>query len=355
MSDTEQYAKYFSAGMKIGVGIPMQNNELFRDWAIIHTIEEDLAELQLSRDVLPVDVDMQTGKVLELRCGKEGKGYRCSGVYIADGEDGNIQIRLTGEVNSNELREFYRIDLFLPFRGQVAKDGNLDAVLKEWRTRRQERQVYENKRKEEFEKKRRDTLFQTAEGAFDVVDENGQVVRVVPEMEELELYDPSWKGEMASVINLSAGGFKFVTTEHFELGDIIFQEVFLPSTPPRIMDIVARVVFKNRNYSYGNDVEYDNIATQFLFIEERDRDEIVRHISNVELMRIRLLRQNAIATGEFTSGLLKPLKMIGAAVGLVTMIVIITLLLLSYSRQNIKNEIQESFESGIRKYMDRFK
>lgn len=355
MSDTEQYAKYFSAGMKVGVGIPMQNNELFRDWAIINNIEEDLVEIQLSRDVLPVDVDMQTGKILELRCGKEGKGYRCSGVYVSDGEAGTVHLRLTGDVNSNELREYYRIDAFLPIRLQIADDPNLDAVLKEWRIRKQNRLAEVEQRKEELEQKRRDLRYRTAEGEFDVEDdESGEVVRHEPE--ELEDIDHSWDDVIATSINLSAGGFKFVTADHYEVGDIVFQEVFLPVNPPRTMDSVARVVFKNRNYFAGSDKEYYNVATHFLFIDERDRDAIVSHISNLELMRIRLLRQNAMFTEQSgPSGMSTPFKMICTGLFLLAIIIVIGYYFNQYLHLNIKNEIEETFESGIRKYLDRFK
>src|SRR6185369_10898115 len=244
MSDSELYSRYFSSGMRVGVGIPMHNEELFRDWAIINEIEEDLVVLQLSRDVLPAEVDLQTGKILELRCGKEGKGYRCSGVYVSEGEAGNIHIRLTGDVNSNELREFYRIDAYLPFNVEMAKDNNLDAVLKEWRTRKKNRSEFETRCKEEFEYKRKDLIIRTAEGEFDVEDEDPaqkMVQQPIVQEEVLELVDDSWKEAMAYAINLSAGGFKFVTDEQFELGNIVFQEVYLPANPARIMECVARV------------------------------------------------------------------------------------------------------------------
>lgn len=355
MSDSEQYARYFSAGMRVGVGIPLHNNELFRDWAIIHVLEEDLVELQLSRDVLPADVDLQTGKVLELRCGKDGKGYRCSGVFVSEGEAGNIHIKLTGDVNSNELREFYRIDAYLPFKIEVSKEHNLDAVLKEWRTRKQSRSEFETRRKEDFEHKRRDFIFRTAQGGFDAEDgAPGQTT--VQDQDILELVDDSWKEVNAPAINLSAGGFKFVTAEHFEVGDIVFQEVFLPTNPPRIMDSVARVVFKSRNYFARSDEECFNIATQFLFIDERDRDAIVSHISNLELMRIRLLRHNYLLFDRFAEkNMFTPFKIISVALILLASIIAISSYFQSYSHSSIKNEIQETFESGIRKYLEKFK
>lgn len=355
MSESEQYASYFSAGMRVGVGIPLHNNELFRDWAIILVMEEDVVELQLSRDVLPTDVDLQTGKVLEIRCGKDGKGYRCSGVFISEGEDGSIHVKLTGDVNSSELREYYRIEAFLPFRIETSREHNLDAVLKEWRSRKQIRSEFETQRKEEFENKRRELIFRTAEGEFDVEDGDPGQTRV-QDQEVLELVEESWNEVMASAINLSGGGFRFVTADHYELGDLVFQEVFLPTSPPRIMESVARVAFKSRNYSIKSDEEYFNIATQFLFIDERDRDAIVRHISSLELMRIRLLRQNYLMPeGSAERRFFTRFKMIGVALILLASIITISLYFQRYTRSNIKSEIQETFESGIRKYLERFK
>jgi hypothetical protein len=355
MTDKDQYSRYFSVGMKIGVGIPMNNNELFRDWAVILEIEEDLVRIQLSRDVLPVDVDLQTGKTLELRCGKEGKGYRCSGVYISEEEAGIVQLRLTGDVNSNELREYYRIEAFLPFRLQISHDHNMDAVLKEWRTRKQNRLSYESQRKKELEQKRRDLLYRTAEGEFDADDrESGETVTREPE--ELEFIDHSWDDSIALAVNLSAGGFKFVTAERYEIGDLVFQEIFIPTNPPRTMDSVARVVFKNHNYSAGSDKEYFNVAMQFMLIDERDRDAIVSHISNLELMRIRLMRLTPIPIERLGSrNMFTPFRMIGTALLLLTIVILIVYYFQQYLHYNIRNEIAETFENGIRKYLDRFK
>ena len=50
MNDFENYANYFSVDMKVGVGIPLANAGVFRDWAIISEMDEDFVSLQLSRD-----------------------------------------------------------------------------------------------------------------------------------------------------------------------------------------------------------------------------------------------------------------------------------------------------------------
>jgi len=357
MSYQEEYAKFFPVGIRVGVGIPMQNNELFRDYAIIRTLEGDLVEIQLSRDVLPADVNMQTGKVLELRIGQEGKGYRCSGVYISDGADGTISLRLTGDVNSSELREFYRIETFLPFLIQVSQEHNMDKVLKAWRDRREQRLVQEAARREEMRLKRRDLIFRTAEGEFSEEGSEGEKP-AAPQLpdDEWDHIDPVWDTVMATSVNLSAGGFKFVTADHYDMDQLVILEVFIPASPPRIMDSVARVVFKNRNYFAGNDQEYWNVALQFLFIEERDRDAVVHLISNLELIRIRMLRQKSLLADSFVANnKFGPLKMAFAALLLIALIALFSNYVRNYSKSETKNEIQETFESGIRKYLEKYK
>jgi len=356
MSDPEQYAKFFQVGTRVGVGIPMQNNELFRDWAIIITLEKDLVELQLSRDVLPADVNMQTGKVLELRCGQEGKGYRCSGIYVSEGADNTVQLRLTGDVNTNELREYYRIETFLPFTIQVSNEHNLDKLLKEWRTRREQRLSEEMARRDEMRLKRRERIYKIAEGELSEEKRERDETAPVSSEEEFDHIDPVWDTVMANAVNLSAGGFKFITADHYEVGQLVIMEIYIPTSPPRIMDSVARVAFKNRNYFVGTDKEYWNIAVQFLFIDERDRDAIVRLISNLELMRIRMLRQKSLPIdGLGAINRLTPLKMLLAALLFVVLLSIIITYFTRYINSAAKNEIQETFESGIRKYLEKYR
>ncbi len=45
MSNMELYSRYFPVGKKVGVGIPLPNADVFRDWAIVHEIDEDLVTL----------------------------------------------------------------------------------------------------------------------------------------------------------------------------------------------------------------------------------------------------------------------------------------------------------------------
>lgn len=351
MSSAEQYAPYFPAGLKISIGIPMDNNELFRDWAIVETLEEDIITLQLSRDELPVEVHLVPGIIFDLRVGKEGKGYRCSGFFVEKGEAGELQVHLTGEMATSELREFYRIDVYLPFKYEFSKDKSLDSLVVEWREKKKNRLADEAERREIFQNNRRELLFKTAAGEFDTDDQEKRTFRP-PDNEEFNPIDATWDLVNASAINISAGGFRFVTTHDLKIDDLLLVELFIPSHPPRIADCVARVTFKNHNYSIKDGTEHFNIAVHFLLIDDRDRDAIVAHISHIESLRIRQKRQIPLADTSDKKETLSPLKIAFGVVLLVVIIVVVSRYFYDYAHNNTHNIIQDMFQDAVRKYRE---
>ena len=267
-----------------------------------------------------------------------------------------IPFSCAGDVNTNELREYYRLETFLPFTIQVSKEHNLDKLLREWRARKEQRLSEEMARRDEMRLKRREQIYKIAEGELSEEKREQDETAPVSSEEEFDHIDPVWDTVMANAVNLSAGGFKFITADHYEVGQLVILEIYVPTSPPRIMDSVARVVFKNRNYFVGTDKEYWNVALQFLFIDERDRDAIVHLISNLELMRIRMLRQKSLPIDSLGANKrLTPVKMLFAVLLFVVLLSIVITWFTRYINSDAKNEIQETFESGIRKYLDRYK
>ena len=351
MSDVEQYATYFTDGLKITVGIPMDNNELFRDWAIVEALEENIITLKLSRDEFPVEVHLLVGIMLDLRLGKEGRGFRCSGLFVDEVGAGEIRVHLTGDVGTSELREFFRIDAFIPFRYQFTEEQNLDVLIGTWRKRKQNRLADEAERREVFNEKNRERLFRTATGEFDVEDRE-QAINKQQNVEAFNSIDDSWDNVNASATNLSAGGFKFVTTDVVKIGELVFIEMFIPATPPRIMESITRVVFKNKNYSFKDGKEYFNVALNFVLVDDRDRDAIVSHISHLESLRIRQKRQLSTFEVKSANKRVSPLKMAIWIAFLVVLIYFISSYFYDYSQRKGRNEIEDMFGNAVRKYRE---
>lgn len=389
MNDFDHYANYFPAGMKVNVGIPLANVGVFRDWAIILEIDEDFVSLQLSRDQLPLNASLHVGQILDLRGGKDDSGYSCRAIIVAEGPAREILLRLIGEIVSDELREFYRIDAFLPIKYYLSSEQNVEILKQEWVERREQRQAVDvelkNKRwdsslilgRAELPPERRleqaeDYAWEETEHAAghdeEYAEEDGhegvEEEREEPEEAAGEPVD-SWDTIIPLAANISGGGVRIITHQSFESGVYVLLEILVPM-PRRIVDIVARVITANRNFAAGNDREYFNTGLQFVFIDERDRDAIISHISNVQLKRIRQLREQFIfrdgrpGEGEeqeeasrFNWG------RFGRRLVYAIIFLLVTMLIADYFRHyakgHPKNEIEEIFEGGIRKYLEKFK
>lgn len=350
MSDMDHYARYFSPSMKIGVGIPLPDAEVFRDWAVIREIDEDLVSLQLSRDQLPVGVELHVGQIVELRGGKDDSAYSCRAIIVAEGQARQVLLRLIGEIVTDELREFYRIDAFLPIKYYVSRLQNLESLRKEWQARRQKRLDDELLRKQQLW----DSRF--VSGSAELPPERHQ--EQPDDMPEDS--DSSWDTIIPLAASISGGGMRIVTHQAFAEGELVPLEIMVPF-PRRIVEAVGRVVFCNRNFSVPGDRKNFNVALKFVCIDERDRDAIVNHISSVQLKRIRQLREHfSLREGDDGNdgagdpgrpGWRSVVRNLVYAAILSALLVMLANYFRSYLAHHPKGEIEQTFEIGIKNYL----
>ncbi len=368
MSDFDQYLEHFPIGLKVNVGIPVPGAESFHDWAIIHNIDEDLVSLQLSRDTLPVGVKLRVGTILDIRVGNDISGYSCRAIIVAEGYRREVLLRLIGEIVSSELREFYRIDAFLPIRYFISSEQSevrLKAACKEKREMRieAEKERKQNRKKpwerlrnapstEELpeEEMTEETLWEdSGEGVEDEDENNGM--------------DHSWDDVIPLAANISGGGVRMLLHHLFEEDTLVPIEIYLPTEPePQIVDAVCVVAFANENYAAGkqlNRTSY-NTGLKFRFIDERDRDLIVSYISNVQLKRIRQMREkylfrNGLAPEKVEMTIEEKRRMLVKTIIIIasTVIIISGLIIYfkNYPENRPKNEIELIFEKGFGEYL----
>lgn len=370
MSDFDQYLEHFPVGLKVNVGIPVPGGDTFHDWAIIHTIDEDLISLQLSRDTLPAGVKLKVGTILDIRAGNEIEGYSCRAIIVAEGYHREVLLRLIGEIVSSELREFYRIDAFLPIKYFVSSEQSEVRLKVAWKEKREARITAEKERKQQ-EKKPWERLRQAPDteelpseefGEEGLWDDTGEGLDQ-PDQDVDDTRDHSWDDVIPLAANISGGGIRMLLHHKFENDTLVPLEIYLPCEPePQIIDAVCIVAFANENYAATrqfNRTSY-NTGLKFKFVEERDRDAIVSYISNVQLKRIRLMREQYL----FRSGpnsekveatpeqrlklLLKTMLTIGIVVIALTSLIIY---FKGYAENRPKNEIEILFEKGFSDYL----
>ncbi len=350
MGEMVHYESYFAPGLKVGVGIPLPNADVFFDWALIYEIDEDLVILQLSRDQLPVNVSLHVGQILELR-GKQGNlSYSCRAIIVFEGRAREIVLRLIGEIVTDEHREFYRIDAFLPIKYFISPEQHIDVLSKQWQERRLQRMEDELVRKQQ----RWDNSY--------IVDKSQlpKERRQEPSSAELAEPDDSWDTIIPLAASISGGGIRIVAHEEFSEDQLVPLEIMVPQ-PRRIIDAIGRVVFVNRNYAASTDRPSYNVAMKFVCIDERDRDAVVNHIANVQLKRIRQLRESYLMrnlsdeeSGPMKTILFKWLPTINNILLAIVLLVVLAMLVIyfrDYTVNQPKSEIGETFENSIRNYL----
>lgn len=351
-STTDIYASYFYVGMKVGVGIPTHNSETFRDWAQIHELDEDLVFLQLSRDKLPVNVSLHVGQILELRGSKDDSGYSCRAIIVSEGQKSKILLRLIGEIVTGELREFYRIDAFLPVKYYISDMQNPKVLEKDWIERREQRIAEELVRKQQPWDSRLITEKTT------LPDERHQNPEEIEThtVETDETADNSWDTIIPLAANISGGGIRIIAHHAFETGQYVPLEVLVP-IPNHIVDAVAKVISVKRSQSEQNERESFEVALKFVNINERDRDAIVNYISNIQLKRIRQLRMQFPFRDSLSNEALpgvdkfKAVREVALGAILLAFLLLVAYYMWGYANNRPKHEIEEIFEKGIKNYL----
>lgn len=370
MSSSSNYQLRFPVGTKVNVAIPVPQGDTFYDWALINSIDEDLVTLQLSRDELPSGVKLSTGLILDIRVGQDDKGYSCRGILVTEGYLRTMVLRLIGEIVSNELREFYRIDAFLPIRYFITSETSETAMKTAWKEKREARLAAEQLRREN-EKKPWERLRDLKNEEQPEEELTGGHLRspaeksndAAEETEEDDGLDHSWDDVIPLAANISGGGLRILLHHQFSEGDLVPVEIFLPSEPrPQIIDAVCKVAFSRENQAAEKQFNRPTFNTgfHFVWIDERERDALVSYISNVQLKRIRMLREHYLTRDGRESEapaldpqqqLLARIKQAGVIAVALIILVAMGLYFKNYAENKPKGELEMIFEKG---FMDFF-
>lgn len=368
MGEYDHYSRHFPAGMKVNVGIPVPGGSAFHDWAIISDIDEDLLELQLSRDVLPDGVLLSIGTILDIRGGKDNNGYSCRGIIVTEGWQREILLRLIGEIVSDELREFYRIDAFLPIKYFISAHTSENSLRQDWIAKREARALAELEHRQNQTKPWQRLMLPQHEERLP--QEELEMPSSFLDETDLELEqepddaatDHSWDDVIPLAANISGGGLRILLHHQFQVDDLVVLEIFVPTEPhPRIVDAVGRVVQCTQNHAATKQLQRAsfNTSMEFLFIDERDQDCIVKHISNVQLKRIRQLREQYLGRDaksdqyELSAAELRRATIVRALLALFVITVLSGLVVYfkHYVENRPKGEIELIFEKGFFEYL----
>ena len=323
------YREYLREGMRIEVGIPLSGGGIFRDWATISESAEDELLVQISRDVLPTEVRIEEGSILDVSVWIRQEVYTCSGIVTQKSEARLFRIRLFGPFTLRERRQFFRIDLHLRLKYALVKDGSRNEVEKDWEQRRELEQM---------------KLQGYEEFAIDA---------------ERESYRPlvqlDWRELPWAEVNLCGGGICISLPEPAQPEQLVTLEIHLPLYPPRQIQAVAQVihVMKPREQRGGGFLF--PAGMQFILLEERDRDLVFRHISVTQIEHLRVLADRRPGVeplaGERETARWQRVvvKALWSLLALMAAYLLVRYLI-HYKETGPPNQIQKTYEKAIRQY-----
>lgn len=367
MSNFTSYNEHFPLGKKVNVAIPVSQSDTFHDWAIIDSIDEDLVTLQLSRDELPTGVKLSAGVILDVRVGSDDKGYSCRGIIVAEGLQRKIILRFIGEIVSNELREFYRIDAFLPIRYFITSEQSEKEMKELWIAKREARKKLELEQHETETKpwqRLRDIKNEEQSDLEATVGDllNGNTDKSKAGKTTDITINDNWDDLVPLAANISGGGIRVLLHHQFAEDELVPVEILLPEDKHhKIIDAVCKTVFSRENVAASKQMNRPsfNTAFQFFYIDERERDALVSYISNVQLKRIRAMREQYLfRTAGTSDAVIDPAQQKRQKViQLLTIIfgILILLMLVSYfaryTEHRPQSEIERIFDQGFMEYL----
>jgi len=326
-NDYAEYESYLHAGMRVEIGIPLSGGGVFRDWAVLNEFHQDEVVAQISRDMLPSNVRVDVGTILDLSVWAGKEAYTCSCI-VSDKESARVfRIKLFGKFHLQERRQFFRLEMDLRARFASVEEQDRDKVQKDW-------------------ERRKDLEHMKLQG-YD---------RFVIAAHEAQ-YPPAlklkWREDPALSSNLGGGGIRLRFPERVHVEELMDLEIQIPVHPPRLVYAVAEVMHTMEPRSVKGKMEYP-AGLKFVHLDERDRDLIFQQIS---VRQIEHLRKLADARATEPQPAAEPehsqQRMLrNALVALVVLVLsfLFVWYLVRYNQTGPQNPIQKTYERSIRQY-----
>jgi hypothetical protein len=245
---------------------------------------------------------------------------------------GHYLIRLIGSVYFGELREFQRIDVYLPLKYAVTKDQSLAQITDNWLERK-----HDLKR-----------------ASKEAVTNNAWMDATL---------SANWDEIVPILAQSSPEGLRFDVPEAFPEGTHLDVELYLPVEPPRVIAAVCEV---SSIEEYGRQEDGTILHRTFLIftlIDPPDRDAINDYVSTVQVQHLgeickdaqyQALYNRLAAQVAWKDPLLIFKRIIITGV-LIVLALVLYRYLDDYRKGHDKGLIERVFEEGIRRYQDKFK
>jgi hypothetical protein len=329
IDEYEAFRPYLQLEMRLEIGIPLLGGGVFRDWAIIIESSENKLLVEISRDVLPANVRLEVGFILDVCITIKEEAYTCGGIVVEKLGARMLWIQLFGVFNLRERRQYFRLDINLRIKYALVTTESWNEVESDWQRRRDlERLKFQG---------------------FDEFALAAERARYAPAVQR------QWREMLRSEVNLGGGGIGIRLPEPVIRDQLICLVVHLPLNPPREIQAVAQVLVLKPPEQRGRRMVYE-AGMQFVLLDDKDRELIFQHlsVSQIEFLRETANRRDipVVEPREQSKAERRRLVLLRSVWTVILLLLAVSLVryLVSYDRNHPSDEIQKTYEKAIRQY-----
>jgi hypothetical protein len=249
------YHLYYKTGQPVAITCRKADSGAFEKNAEILSLEENRLGLDILGDALSQkELSGMSDGTLTVS-GRSGYGvFRCRARFGELRGGRELFLTLFGDVEEQQRREYFRMDVCIPVTVAVPEDQNFGQIKKCW------------------EESRNRNLASPPP-------------RMVPAGRNYRVLLTS--GEIPpQEINLSGGGMRLKMPSPVPIGSVMQVDLYLPLAPLRVITAAAEVLRCNEITLRLEKKPVYVIAMKFILIDEKDRESIIAYIFTEQRLQL---------------------------------------------------------------------
>lgn len=241
------YGNYYKVGQQVKVGIQLSGTVGRESNGEITAIDDDRVAVEILGGV-PASLSGKKGDSRFSLSGWSGWGFfRCDAIPDGTASAMELKLRLVGDVEERQRREYFRLDVSLPVLFEIPPAQSPVAIRERWNSVRS-------------------TLA------------DAQPPKMIPSGQGYRVILPDGGDIPSQSVNLSGGGLRMRMPEAVAVGHLLQVEIFLPLAPPRVIPVVAEVLRCNEVTLRLEKEPVFITAMKFIHIDDKDREAIIAYL-----------------------------------------------------------------------------
>jgi Family of unknown function (DUF5634) N-terminal domain/PilZ domain len=259
-SSTFDFNVYLRPDHQVRIGFHLPDDTAIDLNAIVIGIDGAILHLETYGSEVDHLIHVPIGTKVVILSSESWAFCRFQGI-LDDAVGRDFTVRLEGEPEIQQRREYFRMDVFLPLDYSMPEDQQLSSVEGIWKAQR-------------------------------MMDGFGDPPRAIPFQESFKILKWNDGPDIEpSRMNISGGGLRVKTPEAFTSGTLLNMDLFLPMNQIRVISAVASVIRSVEiKLTLDNRLAFTT-AMKFAFITEKDQEKIISHIFNEQRNNLRTLKE----------------------------------------------------------------